>query len=212
MKRFKMLGLAFVAAVAVSLAPSAQAAVSAPNAVTSFSQTSTDIGVTNSWAIISANGVGTPRVEYVSVTSDKAGSQLLFYTPSAGVQLTLATNASQAVVWAVGTSFTANDKVVLRHVTTDTYERLVVSSSTSTNVTFTGNLGTAVVAGDLIYKMTTGAAIPVGNATVSIVSTGGAFYNGNEGLPIYVEIDGTAASQINLISGSYDNFRSRRSY
>jgi hypothetical protein len=191
-KSLFLIGLAFLA-----LALNTRAA----DTVYTFSQTSTDIGATNSHVIISANGPGSAQVDYVSVTSDKAGSQLLFYTASTGIPITLATNASQAVVYAVGTgNFSANDKVVLRHVATDTYERLVVSSVAATTVTFTANPTAATVAGDIIYKMTAGAYVPVGAATKEIIGTS---YIGQLSKPIYVEIDGTSASQINLISGVF---------
>lgn len=187
-----MLGLACLA-----LALSTRAA----DTVYTFSQTSTDIGATNSHVIISANGPGSAQVDYVSVTSDKAGSLLLFYTASTGIPITLATNASQAVVYAAGTgNFAANDKVVLRHVATDTYDRLVVSAVAAGTTTFTGNPSAATVAGDIVYKMTAGPALPVGAATLTIAVP---FYYGQASKPIYAEVDGTSASQINLISGKF---------
>lgn len=200
----------FAAVLCVAMGPEVAAAVSAPAALNAFSKTSTDIGATNSHVIISANGNGAPRVEYVNVTSDKAGALLLFYTTSPGVVLNLATNASQAVLWLVGTSYAANDIVVLRHLSTDVYERLVVSASTSTNVTATASVVGATVAGDILYKVTAGPAIAVGAATVAVSTASGAVYNGKEGLPLYAEVDGTSASQINLISGIYSLYRQSR--
>lgn len=192
LKSLFLVGLAFLA-----LALNTRAA----DPVYTFSLTSTDIGATNSHVIVSANGPGSAQVDYVSVTSDKAASQLLFYTASTGIPVTLATNASQAVVYVAGTgNFAANDKVVLRHVASDTYERLVVSAVAATTTTFTANPTAATVAGDIVYKMTAGPAIPVGNATVTISVP---FYYGQASKPIYAEVDGTAASQINLISGKF---------
>jgi hypothetical protein len=213
MKRFKLFACSIMAAAALCLAPAVSAAPSTPTSKTSFALTSTDIAGTNSHAIISANGLGTPRVEYLSASSDATAGAVQFYRSAESVPVTLATNASQAVVWCVGTTFAANDIVVLRHVAADTYERLVVSASTSTNVTFTGNISAAVVAGDLIYEQSSSGAgaIPVGVATKEIVAGGnGAIFNGIEGRPLYLEIGGGTNCQINLVSGSYDNFRWRR--
>jgi hypothetical protein len=183
-------------------------------ALTSFSQTlaptfaltSLDIGATNSHAIIPANGEKVAQVDYVNVTSDKAASKLLYYKTSDPIIVTLGTNASQAVIYAPGTgNLAANDIIVLRHVASETYERLVVSAVAATTVTATANPTAATVAGDLIYKVSTsatftGAFVPVGNATVSV---SGASFFGQQNKPTYVEVDGTAASQINIIAGRY---------
>lgn len=194
MKSLKSLFTIGLALLALAFTTHAQSQVRA------FNMTSTDIGATNSHAIISAFGKGQAEIDYLSVTSDKAGSLLTFYTAGDGVLVVTATNATQAVIYAPGTAnFTAGDIVVLRHKAADTYQRLVVSSTATASVTMTGN-ATATVAGDVLYKLTAGPAIPVGAATVTIAVP---CYRGQENKPTYLEIDGTSASQINLISGKF---------
>lgn len=153
-------------------------------------------------------GDGHPSVTYVNATSDKAGSVLQFYKATSGSHtLAIATNASQAVVWVPdGTKYSANDVVVLRHKlsTGDIYERLVVSSATSTNLTMTGNLSTAVLVGDQLWKMTKYGTIPVGAATKEVASSVAyGLYNAPGGRPVLLDLDGTSACKINLITGRY---------
>ncbi len=169
-----------------------------------FSLTSTDIGTTNSYAIIGANHFGVAEIDYLNATSDKA-SQVLFYTANAGITATAGTNNTQATHYFAGTgNFAANDRVVLRHVATDTYERLVISSVAAGNVTFTANPAAATLTGDILYKMTPSAYIPVATTTVSVAGT---CYRGQEGKPIYMEIEGTSACQINSIVGKFVAYR-----
>jgi len=149
-------------------------------------------------------GNGRPVVTYISATSDKAASVLQFLKCTAGAQtLTVATNASQAVIYVPASSFwAANDLAVLRHKTTDTYERVKVSATNGlTALTLTASLGTAVVAGDVLYKMSNAGTIPVGAATKEITTVG--VYQAPSGLPVIVDLDGTSACKINLVSGAF---------
>jgi hypothetical protein len=202
MNRFKL----FLKAGARSLVAGLLLAVTAvANAQTreNFANTGTAIGSTNSHYVIPVSNLGKPIVTYLNGTSDKAGSVLQFWKAQSGAQtLTIATNASQAIVYVPsGSSFAANDVVVIQHKTSDSYERRIVSAQTSTNITLTVNLTSAIVAGDQIYKMTQAGSIPVGNATKEITTVG--VYNAPPGLPVLVDLDGTSACKINLISGYY---------
>lgn len=161
-------------------------------------------GTTLSSYAIPADGNGTPRVQYINGTSDKSTSKFTFYTPGFSSLVTLATNASQAIVYAAGSLFSASDIVLLRHVSSASYERLVVSSTTSTNITFSSNLASAVVAGDILYKMTSKGTIPVGATTKEINAGSGGVFNGLYSKPILVDLDGTSAVTINVASGIYE--------
>lgn len=188
----------------VAVLASATVALAQPATLPTFALTSTDIGATNSYAIIGANHAGVAEIDYLNATSDKA-SQVLFYTAGTGILAQYATNASQATHYFAGTgNFAANDKVILRHVSTDTYERLVVSSVAAGTVTFTANPSAATAKGDVLYKMTAGAYIPVATTTISVVGTS---YRGQEGKPVYMEIEGTSACQINSIVGKFVSYR-----
>lgn len=198
MNKFKRVGLLMVGMAVMALASlKAEAAT--------FAGTGTDIGATNCYFIASANYPGVPRINYLNATSDKAASVVTFWTPGAPVKITATGASGQAVVTAVGTgNFAANDRVVVRHLTADTYQMMTVSSVTSTNVTMVQNLDAAVASGDLIYKMTANGTIAVGNATKEINAAGGGIYNGREGRPLLLDLDGTAACQINVASGVYE--------
>jgi hypothetical protein len=198
MKSFK--SLMFAALTFVALAAPSFAASPAQT----FAATGTAIAGTNSHVIISGRGAGIAEIDHLSVTSDKATSYALFYTAGSGLTATLGTNASQAVHYFPGTgNFAANDKVVLWHAASDTFERLVVSAVAATTVTFTANPTAASVAGDVLYKMTAGAMIPVGAATLTVAAP---CYRGQKGLPIYLEVDGTSACKINAVSGRYRTY------
>jgi hypothetical protein len=93
---------------------------------------------------------------------------------------------------------------VVHHVASDTYERLVVSSVTATTVTFSSNLAAAVVGGDKVYKMAASGKLAVGAATKEVANAYG-LYNFKTGLPVLIDLDGTSACTINLVSGIFEN-------
>jgi len=167
MKFIKSLFLVVLAAMALCVATDAQTVT--PPAASSFFTTFGAAGTTLSSAVISANGLGTPVINYANATADNATNKLKFYASSAGVQITAVGASGQAVVTLVGTgNFDTNDVTVLRHVASDTYERLVISEVTTTNVTFSANLAAAVVSGDFVYLQTLGAQISVGLSLIHI--------------------------------------------
>lgn len=183
------------------------AAFTAPlQAADTFGGTGTDIGTTNCYYVASALGNGVPRVQYFNITSDKSGSVITIFTPSAEKTASLATNASQAVVYLdnSATTFAAGDCVVFRRIVDDSYQRLTVSSATTTNVTMVQNLGATVAIGDIFYRMTSRGTIAVGAATKELNAASGALINGLSGKPLLVDIDGTSACQVNVISGVYE--------
>jgi hypothetical protein len=158
---------------------------------------------TLSYYIPSMRYAGQPAFEFASVTSDKASSVLKFYSAAAPVAVTLATNASQVVLYCVPVGITNANVVVVRNLTADTYQRLVVSSATSTSLTFTANLANASVVGDLVYLETAAGTIPIGTNTVTLGPSSWGFWFGQKNRPALVEVDGTSACAINSISGRY---------
>jgi hypothetical protein len=168
-----------------------------------FSGTGTDVSTNLNYFIATARGAGTARINFISATSDKAGSVVQFYTSGAPVTITAAGAATNTVT-AVGTgNFSGSDIVIVRHVSADTYERAVVDSVTATNITWSANLGSATAIGDLLYKASTASTIPVGNATVTVNAAGGGLFNGREGRPTLLVLDGTSACQLNTVSGEF---------
>jgi hypothetical protein len=161
-------------------------------------------GTTLSYFVSSAAGNGTPRVQYLNGTSDKSTSKFTFWTPSAVFTITTGTNASQATIFCDGTSVTNSDVLVVRHVASDTYERLIFTSSTASTITFTANLAAATAAGDQVYKMANKGTIPVGATTKEINANNGGIFNGLSTKPVLIDLDGTSAVTINVASGKYE--------
>lgn len=194
MKFFKsILAVATLAALALSGSIQAQTATFAGPGSTGTTLSSYIMpGVTN-------NGI--PRVQFISATSDKSTSVLTFYSTTVSSQVTNTSASGQAVISAPGSSFSASDVLVVRSVANDTYQRLIVSASTVSNVTATANLSFALAPGDIVYKMTSNGTIPVGAATISHNAQSGGVYNGQRGKPILIDLDGTSACKINIVSG-----------
>lgn len=169
-----------------------------------FAGTGTAIGSTNSHYIVPANGVGAPLITSWDVTGD-TGSTLRFFTPSANTILTAATAVSPGTnLTCVGTGFSANDTVVLWHKITDTYERLVVSTASATNVTTTAAIAAAAVAGDILFKMAlAGSATGVTNTAGVQRSSAGGLFAADVNKPILVQFTGTSAASINSVAGTY---------
>jgi hypothetical protein len=157
-------------------------------------------GTTSSY-ISSANASGQAVYQYVSATSDLSSSALTFYTAGSPATVTLATNSGQTVIYATN-SFSGSDVLVIRSVANDTYQRGVVSSVTTSNITLSANLSFALAAGDKVYKMTSAGSIPVGAATKEVVSAGG-YWHGQKGKPTLVDLTGTSTCKINAIAGSF---------
>lgn len=166
-----------------------------------FAGNGTAIGSTNSHYIVPANGAGAPLITSWDVTGD-TGSTLRFYTASAPTILTAASSGN--TIPCIGSAFAANDTAVLWHRVTDTYERLVVSSATSTNIVSTASPTVAGAAGDIIFKMSVaGTASGVTNTSgVQRYSAGGLFAS-DVNKPILVQFTGTSAASINSVAGTY---------
>lgn len=194
MKRL-LFAAALVACIAAPLQMEAQ---------TTYPKTFAGVGTgatTLSYFIAPASGQGIPRLQYINATSDKAGSVIQFYTAAAGTRITTASTGT--TITAVGTSYASNDVIIVRFRATDTYQRLVVSASTATNITTTAALQATAAVGDTVYEVTAAGSIPVGAATKELNAGAGAIFNGQEGYPLLFEIDGTSACKINAASGIF---------
>ncbi len=182
-----------------------------------------------------ANTAGTPVVTMLNVTGDASAVKTRFFI--ATNVLTVATNGGLGnatnliVVGTHGTAIVSNTVIILRHLGTDTYERLI--SGGVTNYAFTNASGdisatlsinrqtnftagaqvalvASAVAGDLIYAMTPVGTIPTGAATISLQGPGifyGKKLNGAPA-PCLVETalaDSAAATanSINIVAGHF---------
>jgi hypothetical protein len=155
-----------------------------------------------SHVVVPASGRDRIRVQYVSATSDKAASLLIFKAPSKSTVVTATSAANQTVINCVPyAGAAANDVVVLFSAVTGTGIRGVVASvQAGVSITLNANLGLALAPGDNVYLMATFGQIPVGAATKE--ANAPTVFVVNEG-PALVELDGTAACRVNLVAGEY---------
>ncbi|MBN8459428.1 MAG: hypothetical protein J0M04_16490 [Verrucomicrobia bacterium] len=159
-------------------------------------------GSTLSHVVVPAGGRDRIRVQYVSATSDKATSLILFKTSTKSAAVTATGAANQAVVSCVPyAGAAANDVVVLFSKVSGTGVRGVVTSvQAGASITLTANLGLAMAPGDTVHLMTAAGQVPVGAATKEINAP--TVFVVHEG-PALIELDGTAACRVNLVAGEY---------
>lgn len=170
-----------------------------------FSGTGTAISTTNSHLIIPATGVGDAVVVAVDATGDTSPSVLRFRPCNTRTLLTAATAASPGTnLTCVGSAFAAGDIVVLQHVAADTYERLVVSTASATNVTTTAAIGTAAAAGDVLWLTSAGGTLSsITNTSGVRITAEGGIYAINRGLPLLINLTGTNTPTINSVTVKY---------
>lgn len=182
-----------------------------PNPYMDYSTFGVASGLTNS-AIIPAWGYSptsvspAPRLIYLNVTANSTFGSVQFYTCSN--YTTISTNVtplpgllnSQTNTIAGTTNGFSTDRVVvLRHIATETYERLLLKPPINTNqIVFATAPAVAPVQGDFIYQMTAGATIPVNGTNTSnggaSLAIGGAFYTGQQQIPALVDYIGAAGT------------------
>lgn len=159
---------------------------------------------TNSHYIVTANGTGFPRVNFLNVTSDTTGSNLVFFSSAVPISVTAVSSSGTTNVWAQDGTITNGDLVVIRGVVADQYQRLYVTSATETNWASTTTLSFDLAVGDLVYEQTERASLTVGNATKeSQCAGGGGIINGAAARPLLIQLYGASACKINLISGDF---------
>lgn len=169
-----------------------------------FAGTGTAISTTNAHFIVPV-GVGDPVITYLDATGDPSPSVLTFRTSASPTVLSAATAASPGTnLTCVGSAYAAGNTIVLQHKAADTYERLVVSTASATNITTTAAITTAAVAGDIVWLVTTaGTSSGVTNtAGIQRYSAGGLFA-GSQGRPILVNLTGTNTPALNSVGGYY---------
>ena len=175
-------------------------------------KTGTDVGTTLCYAILSGDGGTeyyengssrrlTPFVTFLSATTDKS-TAITFRVPDGNVAVASGANTTTSCPVAATNGFAANDVVIIRHQATDTYERAVLGSFATNNaIVLAANPGTAMAAGDLIYRVAASGTIPINNTTANYY--GDIIYSGKPGVPLMVDIDGTSACQINAVCATY---------
>ncbi len=169
-----------------------------------FAGTGTAISTTNAHFIVPV-GTGDPVITYLDATGDTSPSVLTFRTTSSPTVLSAATAASPGTnLTCVGSAYSAGNIIILQHRAADTYERLVVSTASATNITTTAAITSAAAIGDLVWLVTiAGTSSGVTNtAGVQRYSAGGLFAGGR-GKPILVNLTGTNTPALNSVGGYY---------
>lgn len=169
-----------------------------------FAGQGTATSTTNAHYIVPV-GTGEPVITYLDATGDTSPSVLTFRTTSAPTVLTAATAASPGTnLTCVGSAYAAGNVIILQHRATDTYERLVVSTASASNITTTTAITAAAAVGDVVWLVTTaGTSTGVTNtAGVQRYSAGGIF-SGRQGRPLLVNLTGTNTPALNSVGGYY---------
>lgn len=166
------------------------------------------------FAIVTANGVGVPRVQYVNFNSDKSTANLKFYNVTNYV---IVTNVGASAVTNVflttnpgAVNFTNNTILIYQHATNDFYERLTWSNSDAVSITVTTTSAQGPGLGDRIYQVGIAGQIPFAGTVVgalggntSINANAGALWNGKAGVPLLIEIDNVTNGAMNAVSGVF---------
>jgi hypothetical protein len=179
-----------------------------PSGYNAFAGTGTAQGTTNSFYVAGNYTLsqGTPIVRYLNASSDLAGSKIQFYALTNQVTISNPTNSGTTnLVCSSTNGFAAGNIVVIKHLASDTYERLPLLLVQNTNqlvVKFPPT--TQCAAGDLLWYAAPTGSIPVGAASNSVPTGAGQFmYAGQYGKPLLIEINGTSTATLNAVSGDY---------
>jgi hypothetical protein len=115
-----------------------------------------------------------------------------FYSCSNYTAATAATSNVRTNTVNSTNGFSIGKVVVVKHLSTDTYERLVLAAPQLTNqIVFASDPVRALAAGDLIYEQTAGGTIGVvtnaGANSFMINLSGNGIYSGQKGYPLLLD-------------------------
>lgn len=205
---FKIFIAALVSAIAVLVqTPAIASVLENPNGYNAFGGTGIAQGTTNSF-FVAGNytlNTGTPVVRYLNVSSDLATSKVQFYVVSNKVTITGVVSGTTNVTVTSTNGFTINDVVLIKHSTSDTYERLKLFNVANTNqLTVQYAMIQTPAAGDTLWLAKPAGSIAIGATTNSIPTGAGTFiYAGQYGTPLLMEVNGTSTATINAVSGDF---------
>lgn len=144
-------------------------------------------------AIIGAftkNG-GAPVLTFLNASALHASATVQFYSCTNFTDAKEATTNVRTNYVGSTNGFSVNTVVVVRHLATDTYERLVMAPPNTTNIVFASDPATPLAVGDLIYQQTAGGTIQVAtnnvanNFTINLLGDG--IYSGTPGRPLLID-------------------------
>lgn len=173
---------------------------------TGFGVGTTNAGTTLSWAIVSARSAnnGTPAVTFLNMGSGTAAATTTFWKCTSQTTARYATNSTVTLSVTQTNGFASGDNIIIRHMTDDSYEkRTLTTMTTATNLVTTVAPLTAVVPGDLIYKVVSAGTI-IGGAAATNSTTGTPIWVGQKGKPLMVDINaGGNTACMNAVGGTY---------
>lgn len=178
-----------------------------------FSGTGTAISTTTSYYISPINsGAGIPTITYIDANltgadTNSATALVRFYTPGEKQALTGASASGASTLTASTNGFAANDVLVVRKRSTDTYQRVTISSLSGSTITLNETLSFALTTSDEFYKMTLAGYIgnnihqPYGKIVAN--ANGAPIFVGKAGRPTLTEAFGAATPILRNVSGVF---------
>jgi len=173
-----------------------------------YTATGVDVGTTLNYAIIGchSSNAGTPVLTYLNFISDHATPIATFYKAGTPIMVTGANTttsipaATNSIAGYVGAGI-----IVIQHMATDTYERRILGTCTSTAIVVTVAPTTATAAGDRIWLCTADGTISgVQNTVREVVGTG--IFAGQANKPLLIDLNNTtsaAAVNINCATATF---------
>lgn len=187
------------------------------------SYNSTDVGTNYSYVVAAKKGGKTPVVKYVHPTSDLGTAVITFHSISAQKAITTATaSGTNVVVSNADYALTNDQEVVIWDTSGDAAQRVTIVDASPSNVMISATLAFALAAGDYIYVQSADATLPAyktvyqpvgygpatnGGDSVSVVLTNlerivhsGELYVGEASKPLLIDINGTAACELDCVT------------
>ncbi len=185
-------------------------AVNAQVSYTQFATVGTALGATSSWAVVGNNvdipGGGTAIVTYLNATAagaDTNAAYIQFYDCTNKTIATAATVNTRTNTVQSTNGLAAGDIVVIKHVATDTYERIILTTTITTNrIVFAADPVSPLAAGDIIYEQRARGKIPFVNTTTLNLS-GDGIYSGQKNHPLFLEAVGTVTPVLNAVNAKF---------
>ena len=173
-----------------------------------FSSGATAVSTNLGYVVTSGQGIS--RTQFLAAKSDSSAGTLKFYTAGSPITVTndLAVGLSNILCTTTGTDLAGGDVIVIRDVSADAYQRVLVSSTNASGILITNSLTSATTdfaleAGDLIYRMTSAFSVPIGATLTTFgVSGQGAVWSSQANRPALFEVSATGSTTNHALAAS----------
>jgi len=152
------------------------------------------------------SGTSQMLIKSLRVQSDLVGSILKFMRGTVEQRTSAVAAQGQAVLTLEdATGLTVGSTVIVEPLdtTAPTYGAVIAQDVNAKTITLAANLATAVPAGARVTKVVEAGRLAVGNATVALDMPNGAIWAFPAGISCALELNGTAAANIDLCTGAY---------